>query len=134
MSKQKLRTCCVCRKNYHFCPRCNEDKDKPAWYFTFCSSNCKDIYDITSQFENNWITANDAKRILDNLDLSDIENFGQSYKNSVAKINVFITDTITEDAIIETEKVIEEFLNTEQVSINESTTNKSRKKTKNNIE
>lgn len=84
---KKMRKCAVCGKNYPFCPRCGEDKDKPMWYFTFCSENCKDIYDVTSKFEDGQISGKDAKTKLDKLDLSNFEDFGNSYKISVAKIN-----------------------------------------------
>lgn len=87
MAENKNRKCAVCRQDYHFCPRCGEDKNKPTWYFTFCSSNCKDIYGVTSKFENGQLSADLAKIELDKLDLSKIDNFGDSYKNSIEKIN-----------------------------------------------
>ena len=52
MNKNNLRMCCVCHKEYPFC-LCNpEDRLKPTWHFAYCSENCKDIYNITSSFEN----------------------------------------------------------------------------------
>lgn len=84
--KNKDRICAVCHLNYHYCPRCNEDKDKPLWYFTFCSSNCKDIYSVASDFENNQIDVNKAKEKLDKLDLTKLDNFGESYKKTINRI------------------------------------------------
>lgn len=101
MTKKKMRKCAVCRTEYTYCNRCQEDKDKPTWYFTFCSSNCKDIYDATSKFENGQLTEDEAKKILDKLDLSKVDNFGQSYKSSITKINAA-------KIVIEEEKGIEE--------------------------
>ena len=61
MSKNDLRMCCVCHKEYPFC-LCNpEDRLKPTWYFAYCSENCKDIYNITSSFENGRLSDIDAK-------------------------------------------------------------------------
>lgn len=84
---KKSRICAVCRDQYKYCPHCREDRDKPTWHFIFCSSNCKGIYDVTSKFENGELTANMAKEMLSNLDLSKLNNFGDSYKSSIKKIN-----------------------------------------------
>lgn len=91
MIEKKMRKCAVCGTNYSYCPRCGEDKDKPAWYFTFCSSNCKKIYEVTAKFEEKWITLEDAKKLLTNLNLSNVDNFGESYKLSIEKINSYKT-------------------------------------------
>ena len=87
MSKNDLRTCCVCHKEYSFCPVCNpEDRFKPTWHFAYCSENCKHIYNITSSFEDGRMTDIEAKAKLEKLDLSRKEYFGESYKNSIASI------------------------------------------------
>ena len=87
MSKNDLRTCCVCHEEYSFCPVCNsEDRLKPTWHFAYCSENCKDIYNITSLFEDGRMTDIEAKAKLEKLDLSRKEYFGESYKNSIASI------------------------------------------------
>lgn len=101
---KKYRICSVCHFNYDFCNHCNKDKDKPLWYFTFCSQNCHDIYETTSNFENGKINANDAKLQLDNLNLSKLDNFGESYKKSINKIinSVSIKESVvTEDVVVE---------------------------------
>ena len=98
------KICATCRCSYNFCPKCNKDKDKPLWYFTFCSQNCHDIYETTSSFENGKIDADEAKLKLDNLNLSKLDNFGESYKKSIDKImsSVSIKESvITEDVVAE---------------------------------
>ena len=110
--ERKERTCAVCRQNYKFCPHCNEDKNKPLWLLTFCSSNCKNIYDVTSQFEDNRIGINEAKTQLDKLDLSKLSSFGESYKSTISKINASTaiidkTDDITEVEVLENDIVIQ---------------------------
>ena len=88
MTKKGLRTCCVCHQEHMYCPVCNpEDRNKPTWYFAYCSENCKDIYAATSDYENGNISADDAKKQLDKLDLSQIANFGESYQKAIMKIN-----------------------------------------------
>ena len=54
-----------------------KDKDKPLWYFTFCSQNCHDIYEITSSFENGNINADEAKLRLNNLNLSKLNIYSK---------------------------------------------------------
>lgn len=84
--ERRQRTCAVCRSSYKFCNLCREDSDKPLWYFTFCSENCKDIYSATSKFANGQLDAYEAKNKLDKLDLSKFNNFGNSYQKSIEKI------------------------------------------------
>lgn len=79
------RTCVVCRKQYSFCPKCGKDKDKPLWLFTFCSEECKNIYETMSLYENNEISANDAKDKLDKLKFDD-ESLVGSYRETFKKI------------------------------------------------
>ena len=87
MNKNNLRMCCVCHKEYSFCPVCNpEDRLKPTWHFAYCSENCKDIYNITSAFEDGRITDTEAKAKLEKLDLNEKDNFGESYQKSIDSI------------------------------------------------
>ena len=86
MNKNNLRMCCVCHKEYPFC-LCNpEDRLKPTWHFAYCSENCKDIYNITSSFENGRLSDIDAKAKLEKLDLNEKDNFGESYQKSIDSI------------------------------------------------
>lgn len=115
--ESKLRRCACCGTEYKFCPKCNEDKDKPMFYFTFCSENCKEIYMVTSQYENGQISSNDAKTQLDKLDLSKLDKFGISYKNSIGNIMSYVGVGIT-PIIVEKngENIVE---NQEEVKVDE---------------
>lgn len=106
MTKKGLRTCCVCHQEHMYCPVCNpEDRNKPTWYFAYCSENCKNIYTVTSDYEDKKISADDAKAQLDKLDLSHIANFGESYQKAIMKINENITLPKNDDVIKENETV-----------------------------
>lgn len=83
---RREKVCAVCGKPYKYCPNCAKDKDKPTWYFTFCSPVCKDIYDVTSSYANGKLAADEAKKILDKLDLSRVVK-DTSYEKYVNKIN-----------------------------------------------
>lgn len=134
--ERKLRICSTCRGEYRFCPRCNEDKDKPNWYFAFCSENCKDIYDVTSNYGWGNISEKEAKERLSKLDLSKIDNFGESYKNTITKINSYKEPTI-KPTIIEVETNIEEIVETTdivEVEVVEGKTSKKPRKAKKNVD
>ena len=67
-------------------------------------SCCHDIYEITSSFENGKIDANEAKLKLNNLNLSKLDNFGESYKKSINKIMSSVSvkeNVVTEDVVAE---------------------------------
>ena len=97
----KMRVCSVCKSSYSYCPHCGEDKLKPTWYFSFCGENCKNIYNVTSKYENKQIDANSAKVKLGELDLSKLDKFGASYKASIGKINsaTAIMEVVTEKVV-----------------------------------
>lgn len=125
MTKKGLRMCCVCHEEYSFCPVCNsEDRLKPTWHFAYCSENCKNIYTVTSDYEDKKISADDAKKQLNKLDLSHIANFGESYQKAIMKINENATPV---------EKVVEVIKENESATSDESTdipTNKYYRKSK----
>ena len=107
MTKKGLRTCCVCHRNFSSCPVCNpEDRNKPTWYFAYCSENCKDIYSVASDYENGNIQADEAKTQLDKLDLSHIANFGESYQKAIMKINENATPVGNVDYVVEENKSV----------------------------
>lgn len=98
----KLRKCTLCRESYSFCPVCNpKDAQLEPWHYAWCSQNCKDIYEVTAGFENDNISANEAKSKLDNLDLSKYENYGESYKITINKINDIVNSnkTVNEETV-----------------------------------
>lgn len=137
-----LRTCATCRGKYSFCPKCQADKNKELWHFTFCSSNCMNIYGVTSKYENGQISASDAKNKLNKLDLSNIENFGTSYKTSIAKINEVTNavdvaevkeDVVEESTIVDIVDAVKESIEVSETVEEEKVIKKSRR-TKKNVE
>ena len=125
---KKMRTCAVCHTNYEYCPSCDKDKDKPTWYFSFCSENCHDIYEATSKFENKLIDANTAKDKLEKLDLSRLDNFGFSYKKSIERINKEAISTTQPEEVVVTESIKDEIKeeNTDEITVEENVLKKPR--------
>lgn len=123
--KENYRTCAVCRDSYQFCPRCKKDTEKPLWFFSFCSENCKNIYDITSQFENNKLNTDEAKEQLNRLDLSKRDNFGESYKISIDKIYKSIYETVEViDEVLDEEKTEHDIEEIEEEKVLKKSRNK----------
>ena len=125
--EKKTRICSVCGSSYTFCPRCNEDRDKPNWYFAFCSENCKNIYDTASKFEDGRISGEEAYKSLKELDLSRKEFFGYSYKESIKKINKFKktqkkVKSVENENNIEPETHIEVIIEPEKIVLDKSET------------
>lgn len=147
MADRKERICVVCKERYKYCPRCQEDRDKELWHFSFHDLNCKNIYNVLSSYEDGRLSAFEAKAQLANLDLSKIENFGESYKKSIAKIYDEIaryeTEHVTEEPVVTSEEIndtVSEKVEDEVETKVEETTNKaknyrkSKKRTSNDVE
>ena len=123
--ERDLRTCTVCRGGYKYCPHCDKDNDKPTWYFSFCSENCHDIYEVSSKFESKQMDANTAKEKLDKLDLSRLDNFGFSYKKSIERINEESTPVPQPEEVVVTESVEKEE-KTDEITVGENVLKKPR--------
>lgn len=89
MGKQNNRTCIICGKQYHYCPNCGEDSSKPTWYFIFHNQNCKNIYNVCTDWRDEKITIEQAYKELSKLDLSDLNNFANDTKNQINEILKF---------------------------------------------
>lgn len=134
--KDNMRTCAVCHSEYKYCGKCREDINKPAWFFSFCSDKCYNIYKITSDFENGNLNKDKAKNKLEKIDLSGISNFGTSYINSISKImeddaiatsstsiasivNENINDTVEIKTTQETQEIIKDEVKEDNMIIQE---------------
>ena len=72
----KLRKCLCCQSKYSYCPDCNgADKLKPSYFATFCSEDCKTLWDSMTKFNFGTITKAEAKSIISNLQLKPVETY-----------------------------------------------------------
>ena len=69
-----------------FCPSCREAVNQPTWLNSFCSENCKNIYNACSSFNMKAYSAKDAKTLLDMCDLSNKENFTAATQRLINEI------------------------------------------------
>lgn len=49
------RKCVCCGKEYEYCPNCAK-KEHPGWMVTFCSLECKELFNIVSAYKANRIS------------------------------------------------------------------------------
>lgn len=81
------RKCVICGSEYYYCSHsCTDSLGKPSWMASFCSDNCRNIYNATAKYNMKKLTAEEAKEILDNCDLSNKENFVSSTKKLIEEI------------------------------------------------
>lgn len=109
------RTCAVCRTAYTYCPRCNDDKDKPTWMFTWCSDNCRNIYKTLTSFEEGSLTAVQANELLNGYDLSRKSNYGDSYLRIMSEIENALPKK--EPEVIETSNEMDDSAIADQTSV-----------------
>ena len=69
------RKCYLCGEKYKYCPTCSDDRMKPAFMSEFHSENCKNIFEICTNFNMGLMSKPEAKTALDKCDLANKENF-----------------------------------------------------------
>lgn len=95
------KQCLVCKTTYEFCQFCSRFDHLPRFMTTFCSQNCKDVFDTACAYEQGKMSQGEAKENLNNLDLSRRMYYTGSIATSVNKI-------LGEDSKKETEEVVVE--------------------------
>ena len=66
------RKCLSCGVEYSYCSNC--DRNKPYWMSEFHEENCKNIFQICTDFNVKLISKDEAKAALEQCDLSNKEN------------------------------------------------------------
>lgn len=100
------RQCYLCQVKYEYCPDCG--RHDPAYMKTFCSTNCRDIFQTLSRYGVGLINAEECKEYLGMLDLSKKDSYKESTINAINK--VYATSESVEKVVDEqsVETVIEE--------------------------
>ena len=87
-----VQTCLLCKQTYEYCGGCSKYKHLPTFMTTFCSQNCRDIYQVMTNFESKILTKEEAKRQLMNLDISRHDYYTKSFATSYNRIMTDDTD------------------------------------------
>lgn len=80
------QTCLLCKQTYEYCGGCSKYKNFPTYMTTFCSENCKNIYQTMADFENGKISRDEAELKLAGLDTTRHMFYTNSFASSYKKI------------------------------------------------
>lgn len=97
------RKCCVDGTEYYYCSHnCRESLNKPSWMASFCSENCRNVYNACAGYFGKNLTAQEARIILDKCDLSNKEHFTPATQRLIDEI---YSEKVQEEKIIVREPV-----------------------------
>lgn len=95
--EQKLNhKCDICGKEYYFCPDCGNAKSFTPWRTIVDSIEHYKIFLIIKDYTNKYIDVKEAKRLLNNQDLSELDTFRDEIKNVINDILSYEDTVITE--------------------------------------
>lgn len=80
------KKCAICGAEYEYCSSCSEKKHLPTWKNSFCSENCKTIYDTCVKYNMGNLAKDEAALILKTCDLSKRSKFTPATKRLVKEI------------------------------------------------
>lgn len=125
MGKSKFdKTCVLDFQKYSFCSGCSDYAHYPRWMESFCSDNCRKIFNIYMKNKAGLMNAAEAKAELLKCDLSNKDHFEEGLKVGIEAIlsdpskvetpkvdpveEPKVEDTAMEDVKVEEEKPVEE--------------------------
>lgn len=100
MSKQNKEnaTCIICGKKYHLCISCERTKATwKKWKIITDSENCYNIYNVVNDYNFNKISKEEARNLLEQLDLKEVSTFNEN-------VQELIKDIMAEKVVIENKK------------------------------
>ena len=108
MSNKINHWCIICGKGYHACDSCDSVKSFTPWRALADTADHYKIYMVIKQYNSKMITKNEAKTILENIDLTGMNSFKDNVKtvlNEILKEDVTTRKSSKKKAI---EIVVEE--------------------------
>lgn len=85
--REENATCIVCGKKYHLCIACERSKAtwKP-WKMITDTENCYEIYKVLNDYNFNKISKEEARSLLEKLDLKNVNTYKEKVKNTIKEI------------------------------------------------
>ena len=81
---KKHRECLTCGTEYSYCPNCN--RNEPSWKAEFHNANCKNIFQICTQYNVGLLTKEKAREELNSCDLTNKGNFAECVQRDLNNI------------------------------------------------
>lgn len=98
------RICLACGKAYEYCGSCPSSLNLPVWKNIFDTENCKTVFETVSDYAQNAITKESAKKRLSESDTS--VTFKKQIQNYVDEILKDETKKVITDDAVKREKTI----------------------------
>ena len=86
MAEKNNATCPICGKRYYKCLSCKSKMKAQPWKEYTCTSSHYQVYQILRGYNFGMYTKDEAKVRLQNIDLSDLNNFQESKKKIIKEI------------------------------------------------
>ena len=83
------RTCTICGNKYEYCATCSKFSHLPRWMDAYCSENCKDLYNITAGWANNWLDKDIEIARLEKCDLTNIDKYPQWMRDIIKEMQTY---------------------------------------------
>ena len=82
------RVCYTCGTKYEYCPSCLSDSLKPTWMFCFCTEECKDVYEVLSNYNttDSNVTEDDVKKVLNKHKIKDYDKYTKAIQSELKEI------------------------------------------------
>ena len=77
------KKCEICGTEYKYCANCGEFDNYPRWMFLFHSENCRDIWSVINAYRAKQKTAYEAKKELEQLDITNVVPVYQKYIDEI---------------------------------------------------
>lgn len=79
--------CIVCGKKYHLCIACERNKATwRPWKVIVDSENCYNIYKVVNDYNFSKITKNEARTLLEKLNLTEVHTFREHIRQKIYEI------------------------------------------------
>lgn len=98
---KKIRICKVCGNDYSYCPHCSYDTKEPSWKFLVDTENCYTIFQTLSNYSCKTISKDEAKKVLEKANLSNILDDISKQVDEVLDRKVAVKETAEENIIKE---------------------------------
>ena len=135
MAEKNNAVCAICGQGYHKCLSCKSKMAAAPWKIHCCCAEHYKIYQILHGYTGGIYTDAEAKRMLENVDMSDLNNLRQDKQAKIKRILgaveepvvEIIADTepevvIAEEPVVAEEPAVEEINTTDHVDVKEDTT------------
>lgn len=98
MAEKHNATCSICDSGYHVCYSCKDSIQLQPWKIHCCSTDCYKVFQVVRGFSTGVYTKDEFKSKLQNIDLSNLENYREHIKS-------LIKDTLKEEKPVTEEPV-----------------------------